>query len=114
MISIVIRFVINAIALWAASAVVSGVTVSGSTVDWLLLLIVFGLVNALIKPLLKLLALPINIATLGLFTLVINGFLFWLTSVLVSALSVDGIIPAFLGALVVSIVSTVLSWFLPD
>jgi putative membrane protein len=88
--------------------------VSGRAVEWLVLLIVFGLVNTVIKPILKLLTLPINIAALGLFTLVINAFLFWLTSVLVNALTVDGIVSAFLGALVVSIVSTVLSWILPD
>jgi len=114
MTSIVIRFVINAIALWAASALISGVSVSGTFFEWLVLLVVFGLVNALIKPILKLLTLPINVMTLGLFTLVINAFLFWLTSVLVPALKVEGIIAPFLGALVVSVVSTVLSWFLPD
>ena len=114
MVSIIIRLVINAIALWVAATLIDGVTVSGSAVEWLILLVVFGLINALIKPILKLLTLPINIATLGLFTLVINAFLLWLTSVLVGALTVDGIIPAFLGAIVVSIVSTVLSWVLPD
>jgi putative membrane protein len=114
MTSIFIRFIINAIALWVADALIADVRVSGSAVDWLILLVAFGLINALIKPILKLLTLPINIATLGLFTLVINAFLFWLTSVLVPALEVDGIIPTFLGALVVSIVSTVLSRFLPD
>jgi putative membrane protein len=114
MTSIIIRFIINAIALWVADALISGVSVSGSAVDWIILLVVFGLINALIKPVLKLLTLPINIMTLGLFTLVINAFLFWLTSGLVSALEVDGIISTFLGALVVSIVSTVLSWILPD
>jgi putative membrane protein len=114
MTNIVIRFVINAIALWVASAIIGGVSVSGTLGDWLVLLGVFGLVNALIKPILKLLTLPINVMTLGLFTLVINAFLFWLTSVLVSALKVDGIIAALLGALVVSVVSTVLSSFLPD
>ena len=114
MTNIVIRFVINAIALWVASAIIGGVSVSGTLGNWLVLLVVFGLVNALIKPILKLLTLPINVMTLGLFTLVINAFLFWLTSVLVSALKVDGIVAAFLGALVVSVVSTVLSWVLPD
>lgn len=111
---IIIRFAINAIALWAASALVGGITVSGSVVEWLFLLVVFALINAVIKPILKLLAFPINVATLGLFTWVINAFLLWLTSVLTDALTVDGIIPAFLGSLVVTIVSMLLSWFVPD
>jgi putative membrane protein len=111
--AIIIRFAVNAIALWVASVLVSGVTVSGSAVEWLVLLVVFGLVNAVIKPILKLLTLPINVMTLGLFTWVINAFLLWFTSLLTDALELDGIIAAFLGSLVVSIVSALLSWFVP-
>ena len=114
MTGIIIRFVINAIALWAASALVSGISVSGSIVEWLVLLAVFALINAVIKPILKLLTLPISVVTLGLFTWVINAFLLWLTSALTDALEVDGIIAAFLGSLVISIISTLLSWFVPD
>jgi putative membrane protein len=111
---IIIRFIINAVSLWVASVLVEGITVAGSAVEWLVLLAIFALINAVIKPVLKLLTLPINVMTLGLFTWVINAFLLWLTSVLTDALTVDGIIAAFLGSLVISIVSTLLSWFVPD
>lgn len=111
---IIIRFVINGISLWLADRLVGDITVSGGAIEWLVLLAVFALINAVIKPILKLLTLPINIATLGLFTWVINAFLLWLTSVLTNALTVDGIMAAFLGSLVISIVSTLLSWLVPD
>jgi putative membrane protein len=111
---IIVRFVVNGISLWLASVLVEGVKVSGGAVEWLILLTVFALINAVIKPILKLLAFPIDVATLGLFTWVINAFLLWLTSVLSNALTVDGIIAAFLGSLVISIVSTLLSWLVPD
>ena len=114
MTGIIIRFIVNGIALWVASKLVSGVTVEGTIVEWLVLLTVFALINAIIKPILKLLTLPINVMTLGLFTWVINAFLLWLTSALTDALEVDGIIAVFLGSLVISIVSTLLSCFVPD
>ena len=114
MTAIIIRFLVNGTALWVASKLVSGVTVEGTIVEWLVLLIVFALINAVLKPILKLLTLPINVMTLGLFTWVINAFLLWLTSWLTDALEVDGIVALFLGSLVISIVSTLLSWLVPD
>lgn len=114
MTGIIIRFIVNGISLWVAAQLVEGVTVEGGFVEWLVLLTVFALINAIIKPILKLLTLPINVMTLGLFTWVINAFLLWLTSALTGALEVDGIIAVFLGSLVISIVSTLLSWFVPD
>ena len=75
--------------------------------------LVFGVVNAFIRPVAKILTFPIVILTLGLFLLVINGFMLWLTSALSDALGlgfrVEGFRAAFLGALVVSIVSGLLS-----
>ena len=75
--------------------------------------LVFGVVNAFIRPVAKILTFPIVILTLGLFLLVINGFMLWLTSALSDALNlgfhVQGFLAAFLGALVVSIVSGLLS-----
>ena len=113
-----LRLLINASALWVATRIVPGVTHSGSEVSLFAVALVFGLLNALLRPLLALLSCPLLILTLGLFTLVINAFILWLTSALSGPLGigfhVDGFWAAFLGALVVSIVSILLSIFLRD
>ncbi len=75
----------------------------------------FGLVNALIKPIVSILTCPINVLTLGLFTLVINALMLMLTGWLTGGrLGTEGFLPALLGGIVVSIVSLVLSMFLSD
>ncbi len=114
----VIRLLMNALALWAAIEIVPGVTYQG---DWVYLLgvaLVFGILNALVRPVLVFLTCPLLIVTLGLFTLVINGVVLWLTSALSQKLQlgfhVSGFWPAFWGALVVSIVSILLSLFVRD
>ncbi len=108
-----IRIVINAAALWVATRVVPGITVHGGGVALLGVALVFGLVNAVVRPALKLLTCPLVILTLGLFTFIINALMLWLTSALAQgiglAFEVDGFWPAFWGALVVTIVSTLLS-----
>lgn len=131
MLKLLVRLLINAVALWVVVNGVPGLTggVAGITgpKDFgsiLALAFLFGLVNALLRPILTLLTCPFIILTLGLGTLLINTFLFWLTSVIsqwVSAqfnvaigFTVDGFWPAFFGALVVSVVSIVLSIFVPD
>lgn len=113
--SILVRLLINAAALWVAIRLVPGVSFTG---DWRLLFVValvFGVLNAAVKPVLMLLTFPFLIVTLGLFTFVLNAFMLWLTSALSGALGlgfrVDGFGPAFVGALVVSIVSILLSLF---
>ena len=112
---IVWRLLINAAALWAATRVVSGLSFDG---DWRLLLVValvFGVLNVAVRPILKLLTLPLFILTLGLFTFVLNAVMLWLTGSISDALGlgfhVEGFGAAFLGALVVTIVSFVLSLF---
>lgn len=111
---LIIRLVINAIALWLAATLISGIELSSNLWEVLIVAIIFGLINALIKPVIKLISLPLIAVTLGLFTLVINAFLLLLTSWLSSALTVDGLIPAFLGAIVISLVSWLLSLFVDD
>ena len=113
--TILIRLLINAAALWAAVRLVPGVSFSG---DWRLLLVValiFGVLNASLKPLLIILTLPFLVVTLGLFTFVVNAFLLWMTSALSGAFGlgfhVSGFGAAFVGALVVSLVSVLLSVF---
>ncbi len=113
-----LRLLVNAAALWVATRIVPGVTHSGSEVSLFAVALVFGLLNALLRPLLAFLSCPLLILTLGLFTLVINAFILWLTSALSGSLGigfhVDGFWAAFLGALVVSIVSILLSIFVRD
>ena len=114
MIKLLIRLVINAFALWFAALIVDGLTLEGNVLQILLVAAIFGLINALIKPLLKLIASPLIIVTLGLFTLLINAFLLWLTSLLTDVLTVESIWAAILGALIISVVSWLLSLFLDD
>jgi putative membrane protein len=113
-----IRLAITAAALWVATRIVPGISYSGTALMLVGVAIVFGVLNALLKPVLMILSLPVMILSLGLFTLVLNAFMLWLTSALSGSLGlgfhVAGFIPAFLGALVVSIVSFVLSMLLPD
>jgi putative membrane protein len=108
-----IRLIVNAAALWVAIRFVPGISFAGDGVMLLLVALVFGVVNAVIRPLAILFTLPALVLTLGLFTLVINGLMLWLTSALSGALGlgfhVAGFWPAFLGALVVSLVSALLS-----
>jgi putative membrane protein len=103
---LLIRFLLNALAVMATAYIVPGITVSNF---WTALIaaLVIGIVNALVRPILLILTLPINILTLGIFTLVINGFMFWLAAYLVRGFEVANFTTAFLGALVFWIVS----WF---
>jgi len=112
--NLVIRILVNAVALWAAAQVVGGIALSESLGDILWVALVFGLVNAVLKPIVMLLAFPVLFLTLGLFTLIINAGLLLLTSALTDALAVDGFIPAFVGSIVISVVSMVLAWILTD
>ena len=112
---IIWRLLINAAALWAATRLVPGISFDG---DWRLLLavaLVFGVLNVALRPILILLTLPLFILTLGLFTFVLNALMLWLTGRVSDALRlgfrVDGFGAAFLGALVVTVVSFLLSLF---
>jgi putative membrane protein len=114
----IVRWVINAIALYAAVYLVPGVNLEGNWVSILWLALIFGLINAFLRPLLTLLTCPLIVLTLGLFTLLINTFLFWLTSQVGQAFgigfTIDGFWPAFLGGLVVTVVSIIMSMILKD
>src|SRR6476620_2847960 len=109
----VIRLLVNAAALWAATRMVPGVTYDGGVLPFLGVALVFGIINATLRPLTKILTFPLILVTLGLFALVVNGLMLWLTSSLSRSLGlgfhVSGFWSAFFGALVVSIVSALLS-----
>jgi putative membrane protein len=116
----ILRWAINAIGLYLAVIILPGIDLTSNPVSILWLALIFGLVNALFRPLLQFLTCPLIILTLGLFTLVINSFLFWLTSVIGQSFELGLIINdpvwwnAFLGGLIVSIVSVVMTMILKD
>ena len=107
------RWVINAVAVYVAIKVVSGITVEGGWTVYFWVALILGLVNAVIAPVIKTLTCPLILLTLGLFTLVVNGLMLWLTSVIAGGLGigfyVEDFLAALLGALVISVVSFVLS-----
>ncbi|MBK1657548.1 phage holin family protein [Paracraurococcus ruber] len=98
------RTFITAFALWAATQLVPGIELRGLG-SLLLAALVFGLVNAVVRPVLAFLALPVTLLTLGLFLLVINAAMLGLTAWLLPGLRVDGFWPALWGAIVVSVMS---------
>ena len=111
--NLLLRLLVNAAALWCAARFIDGISYTGSWPGLLGLALVFGLVNALIRPVLSFFSFPIQILTLGLFTLVLNALMLLLTAFLSRSFDirfhVDGFGAAFLGAIVVSVVSLVLS-----
>lgn len=115
-----LRWVINAIALYLAVLLLPGIDLRSGLVSIIWLALIFGLVNALFRPLLQFLTCPLIILTLGLFTLVINTFLFWLTSVIGQSFGLALIIEdpvwwnAFLGGLIISLVSVAMTMILRD
>ena len=107
-----IRLLINGLAFYAAVSLVPGITaVTSGPLNYLLLAVIFGLLNALVKPFLKLLTCPFILLTLGLFTLLINTGLFYLTGWLGQqfdyGFNVSGFWAAFLGAIVVSVIGMI-------
>jgi putative membrane protein len=113
--SILLSILINAAALWTATQLVDGISFTGDIPTLLGVALVFGVLNVVLRPILKLLTLPFLILTLGLFTFVLNAMMLLITSAASDALGlqfhVNGFVPAFIGALVVSIVSFALSLF---
>jgi len=114
----IIRWGINAVALYAAVWLVPGIEFRGDWTGVLWLALISGLLNALVRPVLKFLTCPLIILTLGLFTLVINTGMLMLTSRIGQAfgigLTVDGFWTALLGSLVISVVSVVMSVIFRD
>jgi putative membrane protein len=108
MVNFIIRLLVNAVALVIVANFLPGVHVAGWTAA-IIAAFVLGIVNAIIRPILIVLTLPVVILTLGLFTFVINAITFWLVAHLVPGFRVDNFWSALLGALVLSIVSYLLS-----
>lgn len=112
---LLLRLIINAASIWAAAYLIEGITLdTQNLVGVAIVALVFGFTNAILKPIVKFFSFPFIILTLGLFTLLINAGLLWLTGAFTSALTVQGFMPAILGAVVIGIVSWLLSLFLDD
>jgi putative membrane protein len=109
----VVRVLVNAVTIALAAALVPGIHLDGAT-PALLAGAVLGLINALVRPVLLVLTLPLTLLTLGLFLLVLNGFCLAATAWLVPGFDVDNFLSAILGALLVSVVSWVLTAFVSD
>ncbi len=119
-----LKVVINAVAIWLATLVLDGLEVVGGeegaqrVLVFLVVALVFGLVNAIVKPIVKLFSLPLYILTLGLFTLVVNAAMLllvgWLSEQTDYGLRIDGFWTALVGALIISVASFIMSLAIRD
>jgi putative membrane protein len=118
-----VRWLINAVALWVTTKVVSGIDISGAStgkelLTLLAVALIFGLVNAIIKPIVKLVGCLFYLLTLGLISFFVNALLFllvdWIAGLLDLPFQIDGFWPAFWGAIVMGLVSWAISLVIPD
>ncbi len=119
--NLLIRLGINAVALWVAAAIVPGIFLTSDLVGILVVALIFGVVNAIIKPVVQALTCPFYLLTLGLISFIINALMLLLTGALTDFavsgnqyLAISGFWPALLGGIVIGVVSFVLSTVLPD
>ncbi len=116
--NLLLRWFINAVALWIAVKLLPGLSHDGSTISLIGVALIFGLVNALVRPILLLLTCPLVLLTLGLFVLIVNTLMLWLTISVSSSLGLgihsESFMATFLGSIVISLVSGVLNVLLKD
>lgn len=118
---LIFRLIINAAALWVAAVIIPGISLGEGSVDvgsLLVVALIFGVVNAVIKPIVAFVTCPAYVITLGLFTFIVNALMLlitgWLANQFGLGFQVDGFLPALLGGVIISIVSTVLSIFVSE
>lgn len=126
MTNFLIRTGVNAVALWVAAFLLDGIVLAEDDTTFaskfttiILVALIFGVVNAVVKPIAKVLAFPAIVLTLGLFTFIVNAFLLQLTEWIADPLGLSFVITKFwwdavLGALIITVVSMVLNWVLPE
>jgi len=110
---LLIRWITTAVALWLTSLIVGGIEVDG-IMPLFFAAVVLGIFNALLRPLVLIITIPINLLTLGLFTFVINGLMLKLTGDVVRGFAVHGFWSAVIGAVLLSAISFALSLFISD
>lgn len=113
MMGFLIRILVNALAIWFVAEIIPGIEIHGF-IQAIGAGLILGLVNAVVRPILLFLTLPLTLATLGLFLLALNGFCLWMTSLLVKGFEVHGFFSAVFGSILISIVSWLLNTFVSD
>lgn len=108
MLNMVIRWVLFALALLLIAWLVPGIQVAGF-VPALIAALVIGLINIFVRPILGALTLPINIATLGIFSFILNALLLWLSAAIVPGFNIDGFLPALIGSILLTILSVIIN-----
>jgi putative membrane protein len=108
-VQIVISFLLNALALWVVTLLYSSGVHADSTLALLVAALVFGVVNAIVRPILVLFSLPFIIVTLGLFIFIVNGLTLWLVGALVPGFHVEGLLAGIIGSVLLGIVSWIIS-----
>jgi len=114
LVRILLRLVVLAVAIGLTAWIVPDLHITGGFLAYLWIALLFALVNAVLGPLLHLLALPLTALTLGLFALVVNAALLGITAALTDHLDIDGFFPAVWSALLISLFSWLLNFFVPD
>jgi putative membrane protein len=111
---ILLRLVVTALAVWLAATLFPGLVRVDDVQGAILFALVLGLLNAVVRPVLLVLTLPLTCLTLGLFIIVVNAIVFWLATLLPVGVHAEGFGGALVGALTVSVVSFVASRFIPE
>ncbi len=111
---LILRIMVNALSIGIAVKLVEGITFTGEWWKIIIIGVIFGLVNSLVKPIITFFSLPLIILTFGIFIVIVNALMLILTAKLSDTfnlgLHIDGFLPALLGALIISVVSVILSW----
>ena len=110
---LIAKILVSGMALMFTANLIDGIYVDGWGAVFVAA-IILGIINAVIRPVLLILTLPLNVFTLGLFTFVINGLMLKTVSTVVSGFDIVGIWPAIIGAVILSVVSTVLTWLISE
>jgi putative membrane protein len=105
MVNVLLRWLIGALALLAVAYFLPGIAVANFFPAAVVAALVLGLVNAFVRPLVKVLTLPLTCLTLGLFSLVVNAVLFWAVAAVVDGFAVEGVLAALLGSLLYSLIT---------
>jgi|AntAceMinimDraft_8_1070364.scaffolds.fasta_scaffold92108_2 putative membrane protein len=117
--NMIIGILVTAAALWVTTAIVPGIRIEDSFISFLIVAVIFGLVNVFVRPVVMLLSLPVTIITLGIFTFVVNALMLMLTAWLAgNVMSIEGdgftkLYWALIGSVVVSIAATLIVWIMP-